>query len=234
MEVAHGGGRRLRHGDASYTVLRNWIAEGQQLDPADAPTLDRIEIGIAQRTLRQPAERQQLWINGYFSDGTVRDVTPLTVFSSSNESVAFVDDDGLVEKVGRGETAILARYLDKMSTSLITFLEDVPGFAWNDPAASNFIDELSYSKLQQLQILPSDVCSDEEFLRRAFLDLTGRLPKIEETEAFLADAAGDRRAKLIDQLLETDDFAEFWTLKWSDILRSNSKKVTFNLVTERM
>jgi hypothetical protein len=226
MEVAHGGGRRLRHGDASYTVLRNWIAEGQQLDPADAPTLERIEIGIPQRTLRQPSERQQLWVNGYFSDGVVRDVTPLTVFSSSNESVAFVDNDGLVEKVGRGETAILARYLDKMSTSLITFLEEVPGFAWNNPAASNFVDELSYSKLQKLQILPSDVCSDEEFLRRAFLDLTGRLPKIEETEAFLADATGDRRAKLIDQLLETDDFAEFWTLKWSDILRSNSKKVT--------
>lgn len=226
MVVAHGGGRRLTEGDAPYTVLHNWIAEGLQLDKPETPDVVRIEIGPKKRVHNGESDRQQLWVNAYFTDGSVRDVTPLTVFSSSNESVGTVSNSGLVEKNGRGETAILARYLDKMDTSYITFLEDVPGFKWNNPPENNFVDALTNKKLQQLQILPSDLCSDEEFLRRAFLDLTGRLPSIEETQTYLADASADKRAKLVDQLLDHDDFAEFWTLKWSDILRSNSKKVS--------
>ena len=226
MEVAHGGGRRLDKGGPAWRVLHNWIGEGLQLDKPDTRTLSRIEILPNKRVLRDASDRQQLSVNGYFSDGSVVDLTALTVFTSSNESVATVDDNGLVEKTGRGETAILARYLDAMATSDITFLEEVPGFQWSNPPENNFVDTHSFSKLKQLQILPSDVCTDEEFLRRAYLDLTGRLPRIEETQAFLADQAGDRRAKLVDALLESDDFAEFWTLKWSDILRSNSKKLT--------
>ncbi|MBI1313186.1 DUF1553 domain-containing protein [bacterium] len=226
MEVAHGGGRRLHKGDASYTVLRNWIAEGLQLDPPETATLTRVQVSPNLRTLNAPADRQQLQVTGFFSDGSQRDLTALTVFSSSNESVATVTPDGLVEKIGRGETAVLARYLDKMDTSYITFLEDVPGFQWSNPPEANFVDTKIFSKLKQLQILPSDLCSDEEFIRRAYLDLTGRLPRIEETQAFLADSADTRRAKLVDRLLDSNDFAEFWTLKWSDILRSNAKKVT--------
>jgi hypothetical protein len=163
---------------------------------------------------------------GTYSDGSVRDITALTVFSSSNEQVASVNETGLVSKGGRGETAILARILDKMTTSYITFLEDVPGFAWNNPQPNNFVDNLVFEKLQQLQILPSDLCSDEEFLRRVYLDVTGRLPTIEETTAYLNNPAADKRAQLVDQLVDSDDFADFWTLKWTDILRSNSKKVT--------
>jgi hypothetical protein len=226
MEVAHGGGRRLTKGGASWRALHGWIGEGLQLDKEGTPDLLRVEVGPPARILRQPSDRQQLYVNGYFSDGSVRDLTALTVFSSSNESVATVAPNGLVEKIGRGETAILARYLDKMSTAYVTFLEDVPGFKWTNPPENNFVDNRVFKKLQQLQILPSDVCSDEEFLRRAFLDLTGRLPKIEETLAFHTDKAADKRGKLVDQLLADEDFAEFWTLKWSDILRSNSKKVT--------
>ncbi len=90
---------------------------------------------------------------------------------------------GKVEKVGRGETAILARILDKMDTGYVTFLEEVKGFAWNNPPANNFVDALSYEKLKQLQILPSDLCTDEEFLRRAYLDATGRLPNDRRIEA---------------------------------------------------
>lgn len=225
MEVAHGGGRRLHKGDASYTVLHDWIAEGLKLDAAGVPDLVKIEVLPGKRVLHQEANRQQLIVLGTFSDGSVRDVTPLTVFSSSSESVATVDEMGLVTKVGRGETAILARILDKMSTGYVTFLEDVKGFVWNNPKANNFIDSLAFEKLQQLQILPSDVCNDEEFVRRAYLDTTGRLPRIEEAVAFLGDASPDKRERLIDQLVDTPDFAAFWTLKWGDVLRSNSKKL---------
>jgi hypothetical protein len=225
MEVAHGGGRRLRHGDPSHTALRGWIAEGMRLDPADEPTLDRIEVLPTARVFHDEGDRQQLIVNGYFSDGSVRDLTPLTVFSSSAESVASVDENGLVEKEGRGETAILARYLDKMDTSYLTFLEEVEGFEWNDPAEYNFVDRLVHNKLRQLQIPPSELCSDEEFLRRAYLDAAGRLPTIAESQAFLNNQDDDKRIALIDHLLETPDHAAFWALKWADVLRVNSGKI---------
>src|SRR5690606_7418113 len=136
-----------------------------------------------------------------------------------------VDEHGLIEKVGRGETAVLARYLDKMDTSYITFLEEVPGFVWNNPAENNFIDQLAFEKMKQLQILPSDLCTDEEFLRRVYLDTLGRLPEIDETLVYLNDTSPDKRNRLVDRLLESDDYAAFWTLKWSDVLRANSKKL---------
>lgn len=225
MDVAHGGGKRLKKGDVSHLVLEKWIAEGMQLDAATEPDLVKIETLPAKRVLRAPAAQQQLLVLGTFSDGSVRDLTQLADFSSSSESVGSVSVGGLVTKNGRGETAVLARYLDKMSTCPITFLEDVPGFAWNNPPENNFVDTLVYDKLKTLQILPSDLCSDDEFLRRATLDITGRLPTIEEAQAFLADTSAAKRQILVDRLLDSNDFASFWSLKWCDILRSNSKKL---------
>ncbi|OYW19285.1 MAG: hypothetical protein B7Z55_09140, partial [Planctomycetales bacterium 12-60-4] len=225
MDVAHGGGKRLKKGDVLHRVLEQWIAEGLQIDAPTEPSLVRIETLPSKRVLRAPAARQQLVVMGHFSDGSVRDLTDLADFSSSSEAVGRVDVTGLVTKEGRGETAVLARYLDKMATCQLTFLEDVPGFAWNNPAEHNVIDKLVFNKLKTLQILPSDLCTDDEFLRRAYLDTTGRLPTIAETEAFLGDTSPSKRQVLVDQLLDTDDFASYWALKWCDILRSNSKKI---------
>ncbi|HVW00420.1 MAG TPA: DUF1549 domain-containing protein, partial [Planctomycetaceae bacterium] len=226
MEVAHGGGRRIRKGDPSHRVLFDWIAEGLRLDAATEPDLVKIQILPEGRVFQQASKRQQLIALGTFSDGSVRDVTPLTVFTSSNETVAKVDDNGLVTKQSRGETAVLARYLDKMATSYITFLEDVPGFAWNNPQENSFVDSLVFAKLKQLQILPSDLCTDEEFLRRSYLDATGRLPTVEEANAFLSNTSANKRDELVDKLVDSDDFASYWTLKWADVLRSNSKKLS--------
>jgi hypothetical protein len=225
MEVAHGGGRRLHKGDACYRVLFDWIAGGMPVDAADMPDLVKIVVSPAQRVFHNQGKRQQLRVDGYFSDGSVQDLTALTVFSSSNESVATVSADGLVEKTGRGETAVLARFLDKMSTGSITFLEDVKGFVWNNPPTRNFIDTLVYEKLKQLQIVPSEPCSDEEFVRRAYLDADGRLPRPDETVAFLNSHDPGKRGKLVDDLVDSADCAEFWTLKWCDVLRANSKKL---------
>jgi hypothetical protein len=225
MELAHGGGRRLKKNDMPHRILHDWIAEGLRLDAPAEPDVVKIQILPEGRVFQKDGTRQQLVVLAHFSDGSVRDVTPITCYSSSNESVAHVGDDGVVDKVSRGETAILARYLDKMATSYITFLEDVPGFAWNNPPEKNLIDTLVNAKLKQLQILPSDVCSDEEFLRRAYLDATGRLPFVEESQAFLADQNPDKRDRLIDALVDTDDFASFWTLMTGDILRANAKKM---------
>lgn len=226
MQVAHGGGQKLLKGDAAHTALRTWIAEGLRLDPAEEPDLVSIELFPSKRVFQPAGTRQQTVVMGTFSDGSVRDVTALTVFSSSSESVAKVSEKGLVEKQGRGETAILARYLDKMSTSFLTFLDDVPNFAWNDSPEYNFIDRHVNDKLKQLRILPADLCTDEEFIRRATLDICGRLPSIEEAQAFLNDLSDDKRAKLVDTLIESPDHAAFWTLKWADVLRANTGKLT--------
>lgn len=225
MELAHGGGRRLKKGDPSHRILHDWIAEGLQLDKPEESDVVGIQVLPEGRVFQKAGDRQQLIVLARMADGSVRDITAIACYSSSSESVARVNDDGLVEKVARGETAILARYLDKMATSYITFLEDVPGFAWTNPPEKNFIDTLVDDKLKTLQIVPSELCSDEEFVRRAYLDATGRLPSVEESQAFLADQSADKRDRLVDALVETDDFASFWTLMTGDVLRSNSKKL---------
>lgn len=226
MQVAHGGGRRLHQNDPSHQVLRQWISEGMRTQPEGAATLERIELLPTPRVLRDGADRQQLTVNGYFSDGTVRDITSLTAFDSSNESIAAVSPQAVVRREGRGEATILARYLDKMSTTQISFLTERPDFVWPAVTANNRIDELVFAKLQQLQIEPSDLAGDSDFIRRATLDLTGRLPTPEESQAFLDDSSTDKRIHLVDRLLETDDYGRFWSLKWGDLLRSNSRRLT--------
>ena len=226
MEVAHGGARRLHNGDPSHLVLREWIAEGMKTETEGAPTLSRIELLPSPRVLRDGAERQQLMVNGYFSDGTVRDITALTAYDSSDESIGMISGAGVLSQQGRGEVTVLARYLDKVSTTQITFLTNRPEFQWPGPPEATTIDQLVFGKLKQLQIQPSELCSDTDFLRRATLDLTGRLPSLEETQLFIVEQSETKRAAVIDRLLASDDHARFWSMKWSDLLRSNSKKMT--------
>jgi hypothetical protein len=226
MEVAHGGGRRLVKTDASYELLRDWIAQGCRPDPADAPECVKVEVFPRQRVLHRPARSQQLLVLAQFSDGTVRDVTRQAVFSSSNEAVATVDGNGFVVSVDRGETAILVRYLEHMETSSLTFLKDIPGFVWPNPPESNFIDRFVFEKLRKLQILPSELCTDDEFVRRAYLDVIGILPSIEETQAFVGSENPAKRSALIDALLDRPEYAEFWALKWGDLLRLRNARMT--------
>ncbi|MEY3457646.1 MAG: hypothetical protein RL215_803, partial [Planctomycetota bacterium] len=226
MEVAHGGGRRLGYGDPSHLVLKTWIAEGMKVEPQDSPQLVSIEVFPKPRVLRDGADLQQLHVNGHFSDGSIRDITALTSFDTSDESIARITPSGVVTREGRGEATILARYLEKMSTTQITFLTERPDFQWPSTPADTRIDQLVFAKLQQLQIQPSELCSDSDFLRRATLDLTGRLPTLEETQQFHADNSPTKRSALVDRLLASDDHARFWSLKWSDLLRVNSKRLT--------
>ncbi len=226
MEVAHGGGQRLKKADPSYALLRDWVAEGCQVDPADAPRCVKVDVYPRQRVLRRPAHTQQMLVLAHFSDGSVRDVTDLACYSSSDEGVASVNERGFVVAQDRGEAAILVRYLEKMETASLVFLKDIEGFKWNTPPENNFVDHDLFEKLQQLQILPSEVCSDEEFVRRVYLDTIGVLPTGAEAQAFLTDQAQDKRAKLIDALLARPEYADFWALKWGDLLRLRGNKVT--------
>jgi hypothetical protein len=226
MEVAHGGGRRLTKDDLAYTVLRDWIEQGCQVDPAGAATCVKLDIYPRERILMRPAHTQQMVALAHFSDGSIRDVTRLACFSSSDEAVATVDENGLVVGHDRGEAAVLVRFLDKLESATMMFLKEVPGFQWNSPPESNFVDHHVLAKLQQLQILPSDLCSDEEFIRRIYLDVIGVLPEPAEAAKFLADGDPQKRSKVIDALLERPEFAEFWALKWGDLLRIRNAKVS--------
>ncbi len=226
MEVAHGGGRRLDKDDDGYQVLRDWIEQGCRVDDADAPQCVKLDIYPRERILMRPAHTQQMVALAHFSDGSVRDVTSLACFSSSDEAVATVTPDGLVVGQDRGEAAILVRFLDKLESSTMMFLKEVPGFEWSNPPENNFVDHHVFAKLHQLEILPSDLCTDEEFIRRVYLDVIGILPTAAETSAFLSDTAPDKRAKTVDALLERPEFAEFWALKWGDLLRLRNAKVS--------
>jgi hypothetical protein len=222
--VPHEGGQRFGAGSLPAAVLRGWLAEGLQDDPL-APALSAIEVVPGARVLAEPAHWQQLAVLAHFADGSVRDVTRLTVYSSSDTALATVDSTGLVEFRQAGESAILCRYLGELRTVRLTYLEARKGFHWSDRPEANYVDKHVFAKLRALSIPPAESCTDQEFLRRAYLDVCGVLPTPVEARAFLADTRSDRRARLIDALLERPEYADFWTLKWSDVLRSNRKAI---------
>ncbi len=226
MKVPHGGGMKIHTSDPAFALLRDWIAEGCRMDPAESPKCVKLEVyPPSGRVLKRPAHTQQLSVRAHFTDGSVRDVTPLAVYSSSDEQVASVNENGLVIGNDRGEIAVVVRYLEFIETSFITFVRDVEGFAWNDPAANNYVDKLVDEKLKQLKFLPADLCTDEEFIRRVYLTVIGLLPTVEESNRFHADSAPDKRAKLIDSLLDRPEFAKFWALKWGDLLKMTTGQV---------
>ncbi|MEO2024021.1 MAG: DUF1549 and DUF1553 domain-containing protein, partial [Pirellulaceae bacterium] len=136
-----------------------------------------------------------------------------------------VDNGGLVVGQDRGQAAVIVRYLEFIESSFLTFVRDVEGYQWADVPRNNYVDQHVHAKLKQLKYLPSEICSDEEFIRRLYLDVIGLLPSTEELQAFAQDPAADKRAKLIDQLLERPEHAKFWALKWGDLLRLTSSQV---------
>jgi hypothetical protein len=218
--VPHEGGQRFGVDSVPAHVMRAWLKQGLPDDPAAPPALVKLEVAPGPRVCVAPARWQQLAVLAHFADGNVRDVTRLTVFSSSDGS-AHVDAHGLVEFGQAGESAILCRYLDVIECVRLTYLEPRKDFRWPDPPENNYVDKHVFAKLKMLNLVPGELCTDQEFLRRAYLDLCGILPSPDEARAFLADPSPDRRARLIDQLLDRPEFADFWTHKWLDLLRCN-------------
>jgi hypothetical protein len=223
--VPHEGGQRFPADSIPAKAMRDWLTEGLRDDPADLPALKGIEILPGARVLNDPSRWQQLAVQATFADGSQRDVTRLTVFTSSDTAVAEVGPTGLVEFRQAGEIAILCRYLDALQSIRLTFLEPRKGFTWQPPPENNYVDKHVFAKLKMLSIPPSGLCTDQEFVRRAYLDLCGIMPTPDEVKAFLAATDKDKRGKLIDSLLDRPEYADFWTLKWSDVLRSNRKTI---------
>ncbi len=227
MQVAHGGGKHLDADDEAYAILRDWISEGAKTDPPETARCVRLEVYPNEKRILNLIDGiQQLSVTAHFADGTSRDVTHLVSYESSNQQVATVDAYGYVKAQSRGESVILVRFLEHIESVPLMFVEEVAGFAWNAPQSANYIDELVNEKLLQMQYVPAPTCSDEEFIRRVTLDITGLLPTPDETTAFLADADPNKRARWIDELLERDEYAKFWALKWGDLLRMTSKVIS--------
>jgi hypothetical protein len=219
--VPHEGGQRFAANSVAARTMLTWLKDGMRDDPPTLPALTRVEIAPSSCVRAAPARRQQLTVRAQFADGSARDVSHLTVFSSSDESVAHVNAGGMVELRRAGEAAILCRYLDRIECVRLTYLEPGKGGRWPNPPENNYVDKYAFAKLRMLNLRPSELCSDEEFLRRAFLDLCGILPTPDEARAFLADRSPGKRAKLIDRLLERPEYADFWAHKWLDLLRGN-------------
>jgi uncharacterized protein DUF1549/uncharacterized protein DUF1553 len=220
--VPHEGGKRFDQNSLEYRLLYQWIADGMRPDPPNAPVLRRLEVTPSQQVLIEPADRVPLRVRAVFSDGQVRDVTRLSVFETSN-LVVRVDAEGVACRQNLGETTILVRYLDRQAAVQLAFVPARPNFAWPNPPEANYIDRHVFAKLRTLRMVPSALAPDHAFLRRVYLDVLGILPTPDETRRFLADARSDKRARLIDALLQRPEFADFWSLKWADLLHCEEK-----------
>jgi hypothetical protein len=225
--IPHEGGRRFDRSSPEYLLLRRWIAAGAQDDPPNHPVLERIEVEPGVQLFIEPPHKLQLHVKARFTDGQTRDVTRQAVYEVSNQAAA-VSAAGEVRAVedqatGVAETAILVRYLNRYATVEIAFVPDGKNFHWSKAPEANFIDHQVFAKLKALRVLPSPLCSDTVFLRRAYFNLLGLPPTVAEAQAFLNDRRADKRALLIDTLLQRPEFADFWALKWSDLLRNEEK-----------
>jgi hypothetical protein len=223
--VPHEGGQRFGATSVPGEVLTAWLTEGLKDDAPTLPPVKKVEVTPASRVLKTPARWQQLAVVVTFADGITRDVTRLTNFSSSDPSIADVTPTGLVEFKRSGEIAVLCRYLEELVSVRLTYLEPREGFTWPNPPEANFVDTNVFAKLKQMSISPSGLCEDYEFVRRAYLDCIGRIPTPDEAKAFLADKDTKKREALIDKLVDTPEFADFWALKWADVLRSSRKTI---------
>lgn len=224
-EEDHDGGELMDSDDWQYRMFRQWIADGAKFKPVAERTIVSFEI--------QPKEivatvgsgsRYTLKAIARFADGSREDVTGLTVFSSNNKAIASVNDDGQVTVDRNGDTSIVARYSGSVNSTQVLVANAHDKHAYTPALPHNEIDEFVFAKLRKLNIQPSGLCEDSDFVRRVYLDLIGMLPTADEARRFLQDRAPEKRQKLIDELLDDPNYARYWGMKFSD-WTGNSKYI---------
>ena len=223
--VVHTGGKRFDANSDLYKTLLRWIEEGAQGDPPNVPTVTGVELLPKQLLLEGENTTQQMTVRARYSDGSVRDVTQLAVFMGNNDPTAKVSPEGMVTAGQRGEAFIMARFATFTVGSGVVVIPKDLKFQFPEVREVNYIDKDIDDKLRRLRIAPSGMCSDEEFIRRVYIDTIGLLPTVEEHDRFIASADPDKRAKVIDELLARPEFADLWVMKMAEMLEIRSSDV---------
>ncbi|HZN33892.1 MAG TPA: DUF1549 domain-containing protein [Pirellulaceae bacterium] len=219
--VPHTGGKRFELESEYGRTLLRWLSEGAANDPKPTPAVIGVDLFPPSAVLEGEGATQQFIARARYADGTDRDVTSLATFLTNNDNSAPISVDGLLTAGARGEAFVMARFETHTVGNQVLVLPKGLMYA-APPVSGNYIDELVGAKLNKIRILPSEVCSDEEFLRRATIDIAGQLPTPEEYQAFMADASKDKRAQLVNRLLERKEFSEIWAMKWAELLMIKS------------
>ncbi len=227
LGLPHEGGLRFEKGSETHRLLVRWIREGMAFSLTNEPVLQGITLFPGARRYPKGAQ-QPLLVQARYSDGSLRDVTRFAAFLSNDKEIARVDDSGGVTIGGlTGQGVIVARYMGFVADSQVLVPADrvLPAEEYASLTRNNFIDDLAYAHFQELGLLPSELCSDAEFVRRVKLDAIGLLPTPEEVRAFLADESPGKRQGYIERVLEDPAYADFWANKWADLLRPNPDRV---------
>ncbi|MCM8542420.1 MAG: DUF1549 and DUF1553 domain-containing protein [Lentisphaeraceae bacterium] len=218
--VPHTGGKLFDENSFEYKTVFEWLSNGAPADKKDVKEAISLEF-FPKETVIQGSGSQNISVRVTYSDGTNRDVTNLTTYISSDSGVGFINDKGLLENKNPGEAYIMARFGTLTAlTRIISLPEKSPIVA--DLKGNNYIDNLVNQKLTKLRIQPSGLCSDEVFIRRAYLDIVGKLPDEESYHKFINDKSAGKRDKLVDELLQMPEFVDVWVMKWSELLQIRS------------
>ncbi len=224
--VDHEGGKVFESDSELYQKILRWITEGAQVDPGVLePKLTGIEIIPHEVVMEGEGATQQFIVRASYEDGTDRDVTSLAVLKSVDDSIVSITGEGVATSGRRGEAYLMARYGTFAVVSQIICIP--PGEPLHEPPLppANFVDEMVYAKHKKLRISAAQPAPDDIFVRRAYLDIAGVLPTVAESQAFFADARPDKRAALVDQLLQRPEFSDLWAMKWAEVLRVKSSPV---------
>ncbi len=213
----HEGGKRYDKGSWQYHVIRNWVAAGAPYDAQQPAQLTRLEVLPQEIVFESEGQQQPLQVIAHWDSGTSENVTEICRFSSNDDSIAGIDESGIVTAGAVGDTYVVA-YYDKavVPIPVLRPMTDRVGPDYPVVETRTTVDELVVQKLRKLGVTPSDICSDADFLRRVRLDLTGTLPSPAEVESFLSDTSADKRAQLVERLLDTPEYAAWWATRFSD------------------
>ncbi len=227
LGIPHEGGRRFEPGSSPHITLLRWIRAGTPYTLTNEPGLSRVEVFPTERTTA-PGSSHRLMVRAHYLDGSLRDVTRLAAFETSDRELAAVDEHGrFIAGKHPGTAVIVARYLGRVAASRVLVPAErlLPAERYAGLPRNNFIDDIAFTRFQRLGLFPSDTCTDAEFLRRVKLDAIGMLPTPDEVTAFLADPAPDKRQRAIVRLLDDPAYGDFWAGRWADLLRPNSDRV---------
>jgi hypothetical protein len=217
-KIAHGGGKKMEADSDEYKLIRRWIAAGMPVGKPTDPVVRGISIYPEHRILTRN-NQQQFAVYANYSDGSVQDITRRAQYDSNDPEIAVVDANGMVRTLAlSGEAGIMARYQGHVATfrATVPLGVAIPDYKFQP---QTLVDEFTHKKWQELGLVPSDLCTDAEFIRRVSVDLTGTLPTPEKVKAFMADTDPKKRDKLVDALLDTPEYAYLFANKWSDVLR---------------